>query len=148
MNESNFAVSFWDIMFPIYYLVSAVLYIIVFVYLTKKILNNNSILPGRKTRYITLLSCYFYFPMIIYWLIITSSSPFFVLYFLIITVCGLLYLIYAVKKIVHDEHISNTKKTLYILTSAIIWFFGFFLYASQVRTARLKKKYQTKVKQQ
>jgi hypothetical protein len=130
-------------MIPVYYFVSMLIYLVVFVYFTRKILDNENILSDKKVKYIVLLSCYFYFPMFIY-LLMSSFSFVFLLYYLVISVCAIAYLIYAVKRIVYDEYFDNNKKTLYILAASLIWVFGFFLYVSQARAIRLKTKYKIK----
>jgi len=135
--------TFW-MMFPVYYWISVVIYIVVFMYLTKKTLNNNRILSERKVKYILFLSCYFHFPIIIY-LLIAAFSIWLLLFYLLIIASALIYLFYAIKTIVRDEHINNTsKQTLYILAASFIWIFGFFFYFSQARTTRLNMKYRKK----
>jgi len=136
-------ISFWRIVFPVYYLISEVIYIVVFMYFTKKILNNNRILPQKKLKYILFLSCYFHFPIIFYWLI-SAFTVWLLLFYAVIIFGALTYLFYAIRAIIRDEYIDNSKRTFYILAASVIWVFGFFLYLGQSRATRLDMKYRKK----
>jgi hypothetical protein len=146
MDDSLILSSFWATL-PVYYFISALLYIVIFAYFTGKILNSSRILLTRKINYIILLSCYFHFPLIVYFGLSTLYSTFstvLLLYYIAIIAFAFAYIIYAVRKIVQDEYLNSNKKTLYLILSSVIWFFGYFLYASQSRSARLKSKYRTR----
>ena len=145
MNQysSFFTSKFW-LLLPVIYFITAFVYVFIFWFVTKKIIENKNVENKRKVTYITILSCYFYFPLIIYFLVSMSLPLFawvFALFYIVIIIIGVAYIIYAVRRIVNNDSISAKKKALYILCSVLIWFFGYFFYYSQTKNYLIKNKY-------